>query len=154
EIGGELSYVVSSDKYMRAGDLKDELTRLRRGYWALILDTGEFRELLTSDARIKLKRLISAANEMDINYANIRIVLTALGAKYRDMLVDSIVSIFENITRYHMNEYSTNIHYYNGWKTNDAYRINKKVIIPISSAFDGWDLRDEYERLPYEVKNW
>ena len=53
-----------------------------------------------------------------------------------------------------MNEYSTNIHYYDGWKTNDAYRINKKIIIPISHAFDGWDLKDEYERLPFDVKSW
>src|SRR5699024_2645794 len=69
-------------------------------------------------------------------------------------LIDSLVSIFEKITRYHMNEYSTNIHYYDGWKTNDAYAINKKIIIPIKHAFDHWDLREDFGQLPMEVKYW
>lgn len=43
-----------------------------------------------------------------------------------------------------MNEYSSNIHYYNGWKTNDAYRINKKIIIPISHEFDAYDFGTTY----------
>src|SRR5699024_11841962 len=120
EIGGELSLITSSDKTFRAEDLNEELDRLRRGYWALILDTREFRELLTNEAIQKLNRQIEAANEMEINLANIRMLLTALGANQRDILTESVVSIFEKITRYHMNEYSTNIHYYNGWKTNNA----------------------------------
>src|SRR5699024_12025026 len=48
----------------------------------------------------------------------------------------------------------TDIHHEDGRKTNDDYRINKKIIIPISHAFDAWDLQDEYERLPYDVKAW
>ena len=85
----------------------------------------------------------------------------ALGANQRDILVESVISIFEKITRYHMNEYSTNIHYYDGWKTNDAYRINKKIIIPIKHAFDNWDFGRRsgtgeigFEYVAYDVKNW
>src|SRR5690625_4833843 len=161
EVGGEFSHVVSMDKTFRAEDLNDELDRLRRGYWALILDTDDFRGLLTNEAIQKLNRQIEAANEMEINLANIRMLLTALGANQRDILTESIVSIFEKITRYHMNEYSTNIHYYDGWKTNDAYRINKKIIIPIKSEFDRWDFGTRagssevsYDYVCSDVKNW
>src|SRR5699024_779519 len=153
-VSGEFMHVTAFDKRYRADDLNEELARLRRGYWSLVLDTDEFKKMLTNDAIQKLNRQLTVAQSLELNYVNIRMLLTAIYANKDDMLVDSIVSIFKKITRYHMNEYSTNIHYYDGWKTNDAYRINKKVIIPISSAFDGWDLRDEYERLPYEVKNW
>src|SRR5699024_448149 len=79
----------------------------------------------------------------------------------RDILIESVVSIFEKITRYHMNEYSTNIHYYDGWKTNDAYRINKKIIILIKSEFDRWDFgrragSDDisYDYISRYVKDW
>lgn len=154
EVAGALYSITPHGKEYRAEDLNEELDRLRRGYWELILDTGDFRELLTNEAIQKLNRQMSVANEMEINLTNIKTLLMALQANQRDILIDSIVSIFEKITRYHMNEYSTNIHYYNGWKTNDAYRINKKIIIPISQAFDAWDLKDEYERLPFEVKAW
>lgn len=153
-IGSELYSLIPHGKEVRREDYNEELDRLRRGYWSLILDTRDFRELLTNEAIQKINRQLSSANNLEINYANIRMLLMSLYQNQNDILIDSIVSIFKKITRYHMNEYSTNIHYYDGWKTNDAYRINKKIIIPISHAFDAWDLKDEYERLPYDVKAW
>jgi hypothetical protein len=40
---------------------------------------------------------------------------------------------------YHEELRTDNIHYFNGWKTNQAYRVNRRVIIPVygsySSAF-------------------
>lgn len=158
---GPFTYVTPHGKEYRAEDLNEELDRLRRGYWSLILDTDDFRDLLTNEAIQKLNQQMSVANEMEINLTNIRTLLMALGANQRDILVESVVSIFEKITRYHMNEYSTNIHYYDGWKTNDAYRINKKIIIPIKHAFDSWDFGTRvgsnevrYEYVCYDVKDW
>src|SRR5699024_10357433 len=132
----ELYSIEPNGKIYRSEDLNEELANLRRGYWALILDTREFRDLLTNEALQKLNRQMSAAKDMEINMTNIRMLLMSLGQNQRDILIDSVVSIFEKFTRYHMNAYSTNIHYYDGWKTNDAYRINKKIIIPIKSEFD------------------
>src|SRR5690625_4348282 len=158
---GPFYHVTPHGKEYRAEDLNEELDRLRRGYWALILDTDDFRELLTNEAIQKLNQQMSVANEMEINLTNIRTLLMALGANQRDILVESVVSIFEKITRYHMNEYSSNIHYYDGWKTNDAYRINKKIIIPIKHAFDSFDFGRRsgageigFEYVDYDVKNW
>jgi hypothetical protein len=51
---------------------------------------------------------------------------------------DTILSLFDEFSnKYHWyNETSKNIHYYNGWKTNKAWKINKKVIIPLSGFYD------------------
>src|SRR5690625_443111 len=161
ETTGPFYTVTPHGKEYRTEDLNEELDSLRRGYWSLILDTKDFRELLTNEAIQKLNRQMSVANEMEINLTNIRTLLMALGANQQDILTESVVSIFEKITRYHMNEYSTNIHYYDGWKTNDAYRINKKIIIPIKHAFDSWDFgtrmgtgEPSYEHVSTDVKNW
>ncbi|WP_212667847.1 DUF4942 domain-containing protein [Virgibacillus pantothenticus] len=143
EIGSPFTYVTK--KEYTAEDLNNELDSLRRIYWELILDTGEFKELLTNESRQKLTRQLEVANEMEINITNIKTLLTALGANREDMLIDSIISMFERITQYHMNQYSTNIHYYDGWKTNNAYKINKKIIIPIQrGGFDEWDYREDF----------
>ena len=75
-------------------DLNEELDRLRRGYWELLLDVREFRELLTNEAIQKLNRQMSVADDMEINLTNIRMLLTALGANQRDILMDSVVTIF------------------------------------------------------------
>jgi len=143
-----------------AESLNEELARLRRAYWQIILDTDEFSEHLTSEGARQLNKRLAMAEHMEINIPNIRMLLLAINANRGDMLVETLVNMFKRITKYHMNEYSTNIHYYNGWKTNDAYRINKKIIIPIKGEFDEYDFgtrygRDgpSYEFVSFEVKD-
>lgn len=143
----DLSYIVHHEKKFEAKHLNHELDRLRRGYWELILDTKDFKELLTNEVRQKLNRQLAGVHDMEINIPNIKMMLMALQQNQKDILLDSIVSIFERITKYHMNQYSSNVHYYNGWKTNDAYKINHKIIIPISHRFDNWDFNTDYERI-------
>src|SRR5690606_28211477 len=109
EIGNPFSHVMPKD--FTANDLNEELDRLRRGYWQLILDTDEFKDLLTNEAVQELNKRLSIAEEMEINLPNIQILLYAIGANRREMLIESVVSIFKRITKYHMNQYSTNIHY-------------------------------------------
>lgn len=152
EMGSTLSIITS--KKFHVEDINTELDRLRRGYWELILDTKDFRELLTNEARQKLNRQISAANEMEINFTNIKMLLTALAYNQQDILIDSIVSIFKRITKHHMNQYSSNIHMYNGWKTNDAYKVNHKIIIPISHGFEPlWDFKEDFNRINMSTRD-
>ncbi|MBQ7732495.1 MAG: DUF4942 domain-containing protein [Synergistaceae bacterium] len=56
---------------------------------------------------------------------------------------DSIISLFDRLSYQHAydDELKHNIHYYDGWKTNSAYKINKRVILPLN-AYD-------YGYLPY-----
>jgi len=137
-----------------ANNLNEELARLRRGYWRLILGTDEFKKHLTNDGIQQLIRRLSMAEEMEINIPNIRMLLMAIGANKGDMLIKSIVNMFKRVTKHHMNQYSTNIHYYNGWKTNDAYKINKKIIIPIKHEFEPmWDFKEDYERINMKVRD-
>ncbi|WEG18606.1 DUF4942 domain-containing protein [Alkalihalophilus pseudofirmus] len=136
-------------------NLNQELDKLRHGYWQLILDTDEFKELLTNDAIQELNRRMNLADELEINLQNIKMLITAINYNRQDMLMESVVSIFRKITRYHQNQYSTNIHYYNGWKTNDAFKINKKIIIPIKYVFDGYyDFSDKYENINSDTRRY
>lgn len=138
---------------LKVSDVTLEIDRLRSGYWELILDTDEFKEKLTNEARNKLNRQMEVANEMEINLHNIRMLLMAINSNQEDMLIDSIVSMFKKITQYHMNQYSSNIHYYDGWKTNNAYKINKKIIIPIRYE-ESFNYKSTYETLGYQVKQY
>lgn len=155
EASSPLYSITPHTKEFTSNDLSEELDRLRRGYWTLILGTDEFRKMLTADAIEKLNRRLESANNMEINLANIRMLLMALGANQHDILIESIVSIFQKITDYHQTSYSSNVHYYNGWKTNSSYKINKKIVIPIKySGFDSWDFKNEYERINWDVRRW
>lgn len=149
------SLYLYASKEFTASDLNEELSRLRRGYWALILDTDEIKGKLTNDAIGELNKRLSSSNEMEINLVNVEMLIMALSYNRRDILTESVVSIFQKITKYHMKEYSANIHYYNGWKTNDAFKINKKIVIPIKHIFEPvWDFNDDYEKINRDVRDY
>ena len=65
---------------------------------------------------------------------------------------DTILNLFEELgNKYHYyDETSKNIHYYNGWKTNKAWKINKKVIIPLT-GYGFWG--DRYEPTQNQTLN-
>ena len=50
---------------------------------------------------------------------------------------DCIIELFDKLSHQYTysDEFSNNIHYYNGWKTNKAWYINKKVILSIYECF-------------------
>lgn len=52
---------------------------------------------------------------------------------------ETIIAKFDGLSRkYHyLDETSKNIHYYNGWKSNKGYYVNKKVIVPLQ-AWSSW----------------
>lgn len=121
-------------------DYEEELQRLRATYWALILRTEEFMRKLTMEARDKLSRQLDAAADLEINATNVYMLLQAVLANSSDMLVSSVVSMFEKITSYSKRAYTSNIHYYDGWRTNEAHKIGKKIIYPFFTEFGAYDM--------------
>ena len=57
-----------------------------------------------------------------------------------------IIRLFDDWTNLHYNsEYSKNVHYYNGWCTNEAYKIGKRVIFRCNAySYWGDKLRPTY----------
>ncbi|WP_180229998.1 DUF4942 domain-containing protein [Bacillus sp. AFS073361] len=149
--GGKLH--VPSDTIAR--DYEEDLQRLRSTYWQLILQTDKFMKMLTTEAREKLTRQLNSASELEINSTNIYMLLHAIMANSNEMLISSVVSMFEKITSYSRREFSTNIHYYNGWNTNEAYKIGKKVIYPFFTSFGDWDMGsrgNSFNSVDYRIK--
>lgn len=106
---------------------------VRYKYWALLFQRKEFTGQLTKNLQ---EMLNSKVNEM-VNYEfsefNIRQIMLEMQAAMQQGIKETILELFETLTVRHSynSEWSQNIHYYNGWKTNQAWRINpKKVIIP------------------------
>lgn len=137
--------------------LNQEIHSLRSLYWRKILNTKKIRDILTNGGIEKLEKQIAMAENMEINMVNIEMLIMSLQYNQKDLLIDSCVALFERITRHHMNEYSKNLHYYNGWKTNNAFKVNPKIIIPIN--YGGFDLmfgawiKDSYNKIDYKIKS-
>jgi hypothetical protein len=58
-------------------------------------------------------------------------------------LDDTILNMFEQLTYKNSMGCENNIQYYNGWRTNDAFKINKRVVIPFCDTWE--DYRKKYK---------
>lgn len=160
QLDGELSAYTSSPNK----DINDVIDNIRNKYWRSILNAKEFADKLTADGRQKLYQKIEQSGTMEITIENVKLLLMGMLQNSNTMLLDSCLDLFEKITKNHMSSFSSNIHYYNGWKTNNAYKINKKVIIPFRGIFGVLEPTDmgqgyfnksgevRYENVKWEVK--
>lgn len=74
--------------------------------------------------------------EYEFNERNILQLKADLTKNLLGSIDVAIMKVWDNFThRFNYTDYSKNIHYYNGWKTNKAFKCNRKVIIPLY-AFD------------------
>lgn len=115
-----------------SSELDSDLEKLRAKYWRMILQTDKFAKKLTTEAREQLLRSSELVADMDVTEDNVRMIFGALLTNFGDMVESSIVEVFKRITDHAQREGNGNIHLYNGWKTNDAYKINKKIIYPVN----------------------
>lgn len=153
-IYNEREYSMSGiSDYGRISDLNQNLESLRRDYWEAILSTEEFSDKLTQHGKNLLWKQLDSAKNMEITIENIEMLLMAVYQNSNQMMLDSCVNMFEELTQYHNREFSSNIHYYNGWDTNNAYKLNKKIILPIRESFWTWGDSVEFSRLPYTFLN-
>ena len=135
--------------------LDEEIEKVRTRYWNLILNTKDFTDRLTSEAREGLLKQIELAGDLEINEDNVFLLLSAMLGNRTNMVEQSIIGIFDKVTRHSQRgEYTSNIHMYNGWYTNDAFKINSKIIYPIKfGGFDWYDFGESFEKLGHAVKD-
>lgn len=101
-------------------------------YWCALLYSTELDNLLTSEARHAYSSKLHEMEEYEFNERNILQLKADLVSSLLENIDAAIMKVWDNFThRFSWTDYSKNIHYYNGWRTNQAFKCNKKVIIPL-----------------------
>lgn len=122
---------------------------VRNKYWTALFNNDKFTANLTSNLVRDYYKQISELENYDFNIFNIKSIQLDLSKNRTSAIEETILNLFEEFSHKHSwyDETSSNIHYYNGWKTNKAYIINKKVIIPL----DAYDWYDKHYNPDYKV---
>lgn len=142
-IDGDSEYTeLNINKYLR-------LTR--RKYWKALFTNKEFTGKLTSNLREKYQGMVDKMQDYDFTLFNIQQIMVEMNAEMYQGIQDTIVALFDRMTEQHSwyPECQKNIHYYNGWKTNKAHKINSKVILPVNGMFSSYS----WERDTFSVHN-
>ena len=128
---------------------------LRDKYWSLLFRSKEMSRLLTQTARDRYLYKIREFRDYDFTFSNIKQLQIELVSHLSTNIDDAILKQFDNFTYKNSMDNASNVHYFTGWKTNDAFMINSKVIVPMWGVYDNrygssWSLykaRDFLEEL-------
>jgi protein-L-isoaspartate O-methyltransferase len=112
--------------------VNDFVRLVRLKYWHFIFDNEKFMGKLTSNLRGDYHNKVSDMADYEFSIYNILALKSDIERNLVKGVEETILKLFEELSNKHhwSNETSNNIHYYNGWKTNKAWKINNKVIIP------------------------
>ncbi len=138
---------------------KDEATeneyirRIRSKYWNHLFYSNDFTKKFTSNLLKKCREDVGRLKDYDFNTFNIYQVKIDLTNSMIKAMEQTILTLFDDLSHKYswIDETSNNIHYYNGWKTNKAWIINKKVIIRLNlygvlsgESFYKYDIVDKF----------
>lgn len=111
---------------------------VRRKYWSALFSNKQFTGRLTGNLRDEFYSRVSELEDYEFSLYNIYEIKIQMSQSMVKGVEKTIIALFDKLSYEHSwnDEYSKNIHYFNGWKTNKAHIINKKVIIPLDGYYD------------------
>jgi hypothetical protein len=113
------------------------IKQIRSKYWSALFNNEQFMGLFTSNLKEKYNSMVEELKDYDFSFYNIYTLRIQLSKEMVQGVEDTILNLFDEFSHKHYySEMSSNIHLYNGWKSNGAYKINKKVIIPLNGFYD------------------
>jgi len=124
-------------KYRNQLSINGYIREVRGKYWNALFQNEKFIGQLTGNLRHDFYNRLEDLKDYDFSLYNIFELKIEMQKNVVSGVEDTIIALFDELSHKHYwdKDNSSNIHYYNGWKTNKSWYINEKVIIPLSA----WD---------------
>lgn len=147
----QMDIIGNRDKYNNKLSINEYIREVRGKYWKALFENKKFIGQLTNNLQRDFYNKVEELKDYDFSLYNIYQLKIDMQKKVVKGIEDTIMELFEEFSnKYHWyDETSGNIHYYNGWKTNKAWIINKKVIIPLK-AYDDY-YTDRFRPTHYDI---
>ena len=118
--------------------VNEYIKAVRSKYWMALFENKKFIGQLTNNLQRDFYNKVEELSNYDFSLYNIYQLKIDMQKKVVKGIEDTIIELFDELSHKYSywDETSKNIHYYNGWKTNQAWIINKKVIIPLNGYYD------------------
>lgn len=132
-IGGTISLSIGDKSKYSTINQNGFVELMRKKYWELLFNNPKFTAKLTSNLKDKYRGMVGKMGAYDFSLFNIQQIMVEMNAEMSQGVQDAIVALFDRMTSQHTYypECIKNIHYFDGWKTNKAHKINEKVILPV-----------------------
>jgi hypothetical protein len=104
----------------------------RRDAWMSVFNKMEFRKWLDKQQTDEFIRDIERNGNIPFTKENMKGTLQNVFLQRGQLFEKSVANVFDELTRY----YKGNINHTEGWKTNDSYKVNRKLIFPWGCRFE------------------
>ena len=104
----------------------------RRDAWLSVFHMMDFHKWLDRKQTDELIADVSRHGHFPFTAENIKGTLENVIAQRRKLFEQSAWNVFEALTKY----YKGNTNYHEGWKSNDAFKINKKIVFPYGVRYE------------------
>ncbi|GED72545.1 hypothetical protein BRE01_62470 [Brevibacillus reuszeri] len=128
------------------------IKQIRSKYWSALFNNDQFMGLFTTNLKQKYLQSVGELKDYDFSLFNIYSLRIQLNKEMIQGVEDTILNLFEEFShKYYFEESSNNVHYYNGWKTNKAYKINKGTC---HIEFKNMELLHKFNLYGSQKRNW
>lgn len=142
---GILGDYPSWDKYTKLiweGDFNNFISRLNSEAWQNVLDSSKFANYLTTKVKEDFTSRFSQQRKVAFTEENMKEMFSILFMNRTSILDSCILEVFDTMTMY----YKENRCHIEGWKTNDKYKVNMKVILPRYIKYGQYYNSDDLKR--------
>ena len=112
--------------------LNEYIDSLRESAWTDIINLTEFREHMTAKVKEGFESKIETVKKLEFTEENIKLFLQNLINSRGEIINNCVLEVFDNLTKYH----EDNRAHIEGWKSNDYFFINKRVVLPFVVELD------------------
>ena len=124
------------------------LRKHRKDAWLSVFERMDFHKWLDKKQTDEMIADVSRHGDFPFTAENIKGTLENVIAQRRKLFEQSAWNVFEALTKY----YNGNTNYKEGWKTNAAFKVNKKLVFPYGvhyekklGGFDMWYRSNEID---------
>lgn len=143
--GRSITVMEAADAHANPRDRWNSLVEnVTASAWEHILGHPSFQNILTERARRMFDEFRRNQRRIDFNEDNIRAMFGALVARQDELLKAVVLDAFDTMTEH----YPENRQHFEGWMSNDAWKVNKRVVMPyaVRLQYDGKHFDTEWSR--------
>jgi hypothetical protein len=107
------------------------IRKLRRDAWASVFQETKFRKWLDKKQTDEFLRDVEKSGNIPFTADNVKNTLENVFLQRRQLFEKSCANVFDELTRY----YNGNTNHTEGWKTNDNFVVNEKLVFPWGCSF-------------------
>lgn len=118
----------------------DMIDKVKVGAWKQVFKVTDIENICTKDVKHRLLNDIREISNLSFSKKNIKDIVFGVLMNKNNIVQETVEEAFDIMTKFH----KENRVYHEGWKTNDQWKVNKKVILPdaVKNEYISVSIRD------------